>query len=229
MNEYTGIELYYTPESPGCRAVLMLIAELDIEIDLIKLDMYKKYEHRKPWFVKMNPQHTVPTIKNNITGKILSESRAILKYLVLKFGDHKSYLYPTDPEESAKVDEILYFDIGSLYKCLKDYFHPQLMSGLDPDEMKGNAFKQQLTYLDIFLEHSRYVAGDNLTIADFSVLASVTHLEGMDYKITSYKNLHKWVERLKEELPYYQECNQVGIEAFRAWARNQKNINARHK
>jgi hypothetical protein len=32
----------------------------------------------------------------------------------------------------------------------------------------------------------RYVAGDTLTIADFSVLASVTQLEGMEYRITAY-------------------------------------------
>ena len=33
---------------------------------------------------------------------------------------------------------------------------------------------------------SSYCAGDQLTIADFSILASVTQLEGMDYRITSY-------------------------------------------
>ncbi len=50
----TGLEVYYTPGSPHCRAVLMCIKALGLEdVDLIKLDMYQKYEHKKPWFVKV--------------------------------------------------------------------------------------------------------------------------------------------------------------------------------
>ena len=43
----------------------MCIKALELDVDLIKLDMYQKYEHKKPWFVKMNPQHTVPTLNDN--------------------------------------------------------------------------------------------------------------------------------------------------------------------
>ena len=43
----------------------MCIKALDLDVELIKLDMYQKYEHKKPWFVKMNPQHTVPTLNDN--------------------------------------------------------------------------------------------------------------------------------------------------------------------
>jgi len=218
---WSGIELYYTPGSPHCRAVLMCIKALDLDIDLIKLDMYQKYEHKKPWFVKMNPQHTVPTLNDN--DFILWESRAILCYLVNKFGREcpkKSELYPTDPEQRALVDRLLFFDNGTLYKNIVDYFHPQLMSGEDADERKANALKQSLEYLDLFLEKSPYVAVQHLTIADFSILASVTQLEGMEYRITAYPNLYKWVERLKSELPFYESCNTAGIEMFKAWAKS---------
>jgi len=94
------------------------------------------------------------------------------------------------------------------------------MSGEDPDDRKANALKQSLEYIDMFLEQSRYCAGQHLTIADFSILASVTQLEGMEYKITSYPNLYKWVEMLKSELPYYEACNSAGIEMFRSWAKS---------
>merc|ERR1719319_340770 len=82
---WTGLELYYTPGSPACRAVLMCVAALELDVDLTKLDMYQKYEHKKPWFINMNPQHTVPTINDN--GFILWESRAILSYLVNKYSE----------------------------------------------------------------------------------------------------------------------------------------------
>ena len=60
------------------------------------------------------------------------------------------------------------------------------MSGEEADERKANALKQSLDYLDMFLEKTPYVAGTQLTIADFSILASVTQLEGMEYKVNSY-------------------------------------------
>jgi len=103
------------------------------------------------------------------------------------------------------------------------------MSGEDPDERKANALKQSLDYIDIFLDKSSYCAGDQLTIADFSILASVTQLEGMDYRITSYPNLCKWVQRLKTELPYYESCNTAGIQQFRAWAKNKKCFSTKGK
>jgi len=220
---WPSLEIFYSQSVPGCRAVLMLVHELqltDSKVVLTKMDMYQKLEHKKPWFVNMNPQQTLPTIKDE--EFILWESHAILQYLVNKYGANRRDLYPTDVEERATVDSRMYFDIGTLYKSLNDYFHPQLMNGKEPDSMKGNALKQALDHLDIFLQHHRYVAGDNLTIADFSILASVTHLEGLDYRIASYGHLKKWVDRLKMELPYYEECNKAGIDAFRTWAKNQK-------
>ena len=75
----------------------MCIKALDLEVDLIKLDMYQKYEHKKPWFVKMNPQHTVPTLNDN--DFILWErweSSETLRHLVIDssqttFGFHYNF------------------------------------------------------------------------------------------------------------------------------------------
>ena len=53
------------PGSPHCRAVLMCIKALDLDVDLIKLDMYQKYEHKKPWFVKVNYHFFVSKVKTH--------------------------------------------------------------------------------------------------------------------------------------------------------------------
>ncbi len=44
--------------------------------------------------------------------------------------------------------------------------------------------KMLITFFYIF---QTYVAGSWLTIADLSVLASITQLEAMDYKLTGYR------------------------------------------
>ena len=56
-----------------------------------------------------------------------SNSRAILCYLVNKYAEHSvdeshQHLYPKDPELRANVDRMLFFDSGSLYKNVIDFF-----------------------------------------------------------------------------------------------------------
>lgn len=67
-----------------------------------------------------------------------------------------------------------------------------------------------LTFLEIFLINKDYVAGDTLTIADISMLANVTHLEvAVEFDLSSYPNIWGWFNRLRRELPYYDEQTRV--------------------
>ncbi len=91
--------------------------------------------------------------------------------------------------------------------------------GSSGDPQKANQLKSSLDYLDQYLEIEEYVAGDNLTIADLAILATVTHLEGVEWSYKSYENIFRWVTKLKTELPYYNECNQGGINMFKDWVK----------
>ena len=81
---------------------------------------------------------------------------------------------------------LIFTEIFELMKVIL-FQHPVLMSGEEPDITKENALKTSLDFLDGFLAEQNYITGDFITIADFSILASITQLEAMEYKISSYK------------------------------------------
>ncbi|KAI8420633.1 hypothetical protein MSG28_007877 [Choristoneura fumiferana] len=185
------IDFYYAPYSPPCWSVLMVAEALDLELNL-KIVKTSDGEHLTPEYLKMNPQHTVPTIVDN--GFALWESRAIITYLVNKYGKG-SPLYPEDPQARALVDQRLYFDISTLYQRYMDYLIPQM---LEPaDEAKLKKVEEALGFVETFLEGRQYIAGDNLTLADYSIAASVISFNSVGIDAFKTPRIKAWFERVK--------------------------------
>ena len=65
----------------------------------------------------MNPQHTIPCMKDG--DFVLTESRVMATYLVNKYGKDDK-LYPKETNVRAIVDSRLYFDMGVFYKAMGD-------------------------------------------------------------------------------------------------------------
>lgn len=64
--------------------------------------------------MKKNPQHTVPVLEED-DGFVVSDSHAIMAYLVTKYGKGDS-LYPaTDVKRRAIIDQRLHFDSSTLF------------------------------------------------------------------------------------------------------------------
>nr|CAD7448465.1 unnamed protein product [Timema bartmani] len=179
------IDLYYQPHSAPCRSIMLLAKAIGVELNLKKTSILDG-EHLKPEFLKMNPQHCIPTLDDN--GFILWESRAILAYLQSQYGKHES-LYPKDPKKRAVVDQRLYFDMGTLYSqycsilCERVDFiwlffqYPTIFQKIPGSPKDLKKLEEAFTFLENFLTFSAWVAGDRITIADYAVITSVSTAE----------------------------------------------------
>jgi glutathione S-transferase len=101
--------LYHAPISPFSRSVYLLTRFLNLDVDVKVLDLLEKREQYSEEFLKINPQHCVPTIDDN--GFYLWESRAILSYILESKAPH---LVPASPKEKAVLNQRLHFELGGL-------------------------------------------------------------------------------------------------------------------
>lgn len=207
------IDFYYLPPSPPCRSVLLLAKAIGVHLNLKTVNVLKG-EHLKPEFLKINPQHIIPTLDDS--GFVLCESRPIMGYLVNKYAKNDS-LYPKDPKMKGKVDEILYFDIGRLYdSMIKCYFPVLFGSAKQVDEQRLQAMERSCELLNIFLEGKEFVAGDQLTIADFAVSTTISTLQCFSFDIGRYDNIAGWYDRCKQVLDKFgfEEVHEPGTKMF---------------
>ncbi|XP_055836793.1 glutathione S-transferase 1-like [Episyrphus balteatus] len=205
------LNLYGLEPSPACRTVLLTLNALGCEFKLKKIQL-KKFEQKTEDFRKKNPLQLIPVLEDE--GQYLADSHAISAYLVRKYAKNDS-LYPKDFKQRALVDHRLFFDSGVLFASLNAITIKvfQENNPIIPED-KQNDVISGYEFLEKFLENSNYVAGENVTIADFSILATVSslnYLVPIDGK--KFPKVMQWME-LMTKLPYYERGNELGLALF---------------
>nr|QII57466.1 glutathione-S transferase delta7 [Xenocatantops brachycerus] len=204
----TSLTLYNHPMSPPCRFVRLVASILGLDVNIVDVRELSK-EMQTPEMLKKFPQHKVPALDDN--GLYISESRAIAMYLVSKYGKDDS-LYPKEVSKRVLVDQRLFFDQDLYSRFVKVFlakFHGKQVEASDVEKANDG-----LEALNRMLDGKKWLAGDNVTLADYCVANSVTSLEfnpecGADPN--KHPNVKQWLTRLESSNTKYAEH----IKAFR--------------
>ncbi|KAL7632193.1 UNVERIFIED_CONTAM: hypothetical protein RMT77_017498 [Armadillidium vulgare] len=205
------MDLYYIDYSPPCRAVMLTAKVLGISLNKKIINLPTK-EHLSSEFIAINPQHVIPTL---IDGDLtLWESRAVCTYLVSKYGKDDA-LYPKDPNIRVLIDRLLYFDMGILVRRLADYYVKIAVRGEAPDQVIFESIHEALKWFnDYYLDGHNFCVGNNLTVADFCLVATVSSLVEAGIDMSKYPNITEWAQRCKSVMPGYESENGVGARDF---------------
>ncbi|XP_021693938.1 glutathione S-transferase 1 [Aedes aegypti] len=202
------MDFYYLPGSAPCRAVQMTAATVGVELNP-KLVNLMNGDQLKPEFLKLNPQHCLPTLVDG--DFVLWESRAIAIYLVEQYGD-SDQLYPKQPRQRAVVNQRLFYDATVLYPRFAEAFYPEMKL---PGESGREKLDQAVEMLDKFLEGKQFVAGgDGLTVADISILATMTTFDVAGYDLGKYRNVGEWYKRVSAVTPGWKENRRGALQAI---------------
>ena len=94
-----GLKLYGNPLSNNTKRVAMVLKEKNIPYEFVAVDIDKR-EYKTSSFLEKHPFGQVPYIDDD--GFILFESRAIARYIALKYKDQGTSLVP-DPSDLRAV------------------------------------------------------------------------------------------------------------------------------
>ncbi|MCE3255157.1 MAG: glutathione S-transferase family protein [Rickettsiaceae bacterium] len=175
--------LYHQPLCPFSRKVRFLLAQKNIEFNLIKENFWE----RRDEFIAINTMGTVPVLFDNNNQHIICGSPVIVEYIEEKHDDSKSYLGDslTKRAEVRRIqiwfDEKFYNEVSKL--ILKERFFDRFTSSKlspDPDNIRlaKNNLNIHLNYMEFLLENRKYLAGDKISVADF---AAAGHISAIDY------------------------------------------------
>ncbi|XP_068902485.1 uncharacterized protein [Tenebrio molitor] len=208
--------VYMVHPSPPVRAVLMTAKAIGLELDLKEINLVDG-DHLKPEFLKINPQHTVPTLVEE-NGQVLWDSHAIMTYLVSKYGDKES-LYPKDFFKRAVVDQRLHFESGLVFPRVLKIVGPIVRAGKKTiDQEDIDAAHGIYAFLETFLDGKKWIAGSHVTVADYSLISSISTLNVLvNIDEEKFPRVAAWVRKV-EGLGEY-AANKKGLDIFKEMIR----------
>ncbi|XP_078053376.1 glutathione S-transferase 1-1-like isoform X2 [Augochlora pura] len=215
-----AVDLYYTPISSPCRAVLLTAEAIGFPLNLKEIDLMAG-DHLKPEYEQLNPQRTVPFL---VDGDFkLTESRAIMSYLVDEYGKNPR-LNPQTPSGRALVNHRLHFDLGTLYRSVANYYYPVAFGKAeDHDPELYEKVQEAFEILNIFLEGQDFVAGRYFTIADLALVATTSSAEAFGFDMEDYPNVVKWMDKMKVSAPGYRKAIGEGLMLLKKFLEDSKN------
>ncbi|XP_027149497.1 glutathione S-transferase PARB-like [Coffea eugenioides] len=204
MAATTPVKVYGPPLSTAVSRVLACLLEKDAPFQLIPVNMAKG-EHKSPDYLKIQPFGQVPAFQDESIN--LFESRAICRYVCDKYAS-QGYkgLYGTNPLVKASIDQWIEaegqsFSPPSSLLVFQLVFAPRMKIKQDENVINLNVEKLSKV-LDVYekrLGESRFLAGDEFTLADLSHLPNAQYLvNGTDKGelFNARKNVARWWDEI---------------------------------
>ncbi len=206
MRGVVMIKLYGIGLSNNVSKVRYCLNLLNLKFDWVQTNPMAG-ENQSPEYKSIAASGKIPAI--DIDGFRLFESNAINRYLAVS---NNSALYPQDAKNRAVVDA--WTDYASIHVghaigrvLFNRAFAPMMGQKADQESIRvGLEFLDKyFPVLDKQLSENRFIAGQNLSLADINLLAVLDPCELSQISVDKYPALKKWRAGLQSQ-PFYQQC-----------------------
>ena len=165
-----------------------MLEEIGFEYKVTKIDINNQEQFKKE-FKKISPFSKIPVIIDHKNNKSIFESGAILIYLAEQSG--KFY----NKENRTEINQWLMAQMGYVGPMLgqhHQFHHYNPGKSKFGEERYFKISKRIYQELDEVLSKSKFLSGDNYTIADIATFPWIARHEWHDIGIKKYENLTRW-------------------------------------
>ncbi len=186
-----------TADTPNGKKISIMLEEIKYDYKVKIINIYKD-EQFKPEFKKISPFNKIPVIIDHDNNKSLFESGAILIYLGEKSG--KFY----DKEQRTIINQWLMGQMAYVGPMLGQHhqFHHYNPGKSEFGEKRYFKIAAQIyKNLDERLSISKFLAGEDYTIADIATFPWIARHDWHDIGLKKYENLTRWYKIIAERQP----------------------------
>ncbi|KAM6528912.1 hypothetical protein FALCPG4_009864 [Fusarium falciforme] len=204
------LKLYGYGPSTCTRRVRTVLEEKGLEYELPALDVLAGAHRTDEYAEEFHPFKKIPVLIDTETGIKVYESRAIAHYIAVKYRDTGIDLSPPESDlkayagfQQALSIELSYFDTNTTRITWEKVFKKVLNLGpADEDVVKAKLedLDKALQGYERILSKQKYLAGDNITLADLFHLpyGDMSEPFGFGELLAKYPTTEKWWNGLKE-------------------------------
>lgn len=192
------MKIYETRTAPTPRIVRIFLAEKNIPMEYVQLDL-QKGENLSADMRAKNPIGKVPVLELD-DGTCIAESVAICRYFDERHPEPS--LMGTTPLQKAQIEmwqrqvEMgLFMQVGMCFQHSTGYFKDRMTPVAEYGVVAGQAASNYLEILDKRLAESEFIAADTYSIADIIALCAIDFARVIKVKIgEEQKNLQRWYQ-----------------------------------
>ena len=181
------IELF-SANTPNGKKISIMLEEIGYDYKVTKVDL-DKGEQFKSDFKKISPLSKIPVIIDHKNNQTVFESGAILIYLAEQ--SEKFY----DKKDQLQINQWLMVQISYIGPMLgqhHQFHHYNPGKSKFGEERYFKISKRIYEQLDERLSNSKFLSGDNYTIADIGTFPWIARHEWHDIGLGKYENLARW-------------------------------------
>jgi len=219
------VKIYGDTLSQCVRRVLYFCKENSIPYTFVNIDLIKG-EHLKADYLKINPNHKVPSMVDTIVENgqtetyTLFESNSIMRYLFYK---HKvdDHWYPSKITLRAKADSYLDWHLSQLRASISpyvvaSYFIPYTQQKpVDAEQVRKakETFENILNIFEKILQNLNhpFLLGDSISLPDLSIACEFSQVELCDFSYgPNFPLTVQYIQRVQNAITHYNDEDIIG-------------------